>query len=220
MCADRLTDPKATRIFLTSVDRPNEDKMSESTKTRILEAARERLLADGYAAVSTRGVADQAEVPLSQIHYHFGSKDELILALLRSENEKALDRQREMFLSQIPLWKRWDLACDFFDEDIESGYVRVLMEMTAAGWSSESIRKEINVIYGDWSGLLTEIASEAQAKGMNFGGMDPVHVSALISAAFIGAEALILSDMESDLVPFREALRRLGEEIRRAEEAI
>ena len=43
-----------------------------------------RLLADGYAGLSTRKVAEEAGVPLSQLHYHFGSKGGLILALLET----------------------------------------------------------------------------------------------------------------------------------------
>ena len=67
------------------------------TRGAILAAARSCLLADGYANLSTRRVADAAEVPLSQIHYHFGSKRQLILAVLEAENERLLERQREMF---------------------------------------------------------------------------------------------------------------------------
>ena len=48
-----------------------------STEDRILAAARACLLRSGYAAVSTRAVADDAGVPLSQIHYHFGSKRQI-----------------------------------------------------------------------------------------------------------------------------------------------
>ncbi|HEY8557517.1 MAG TPA: TetR family transcriptional regulator, partial [Actinomycetes bacterium] len=49
------------------------------TRTLILDAARSRLLADGYAGLSTRKVAEEAGVPVSQLHYHFGSKQGLIL---------------------------------------------------------------------------------------------------------------------------------------------
>lgn len=192
--------------------------MSSETSTRILEAARERLLADGYAALTTRGVAETADVPLSQIHYHFGSKDELILSLLREENDLALERQIEMFGRELPLWRRWELACDYFDEDIESGYVRVLMEMTAAGWSSEVIRKEVKAIYSDWTALLTDVAREARSKGLELGPLRPVDISSLVAATFLGAETLILSDVESDLSPLRESLRRVGTLIRAAEE--
>ena len=55
---------------------------------KIIDAARACLLADGYAAMSTRKVAEKAGVPLSQIHYHFGSKDDLILGLLRADPDK------------------------------------------------------------------------------------------------------------------------------------
>ena len=67
----------------------------ELTDTRgtILEAARNVLLQDGYAKLSTRRVAELADVPLSQIHYHFGSKQQLILAMLAVEKNVAWGRR-------------------------------------------------------------------------------------------------------------------------------
>ncbi len=188
------------------------------TSTRILAAARRCLLADGYAALSTRKVAKDAEVPLSQIHYHFGSKEELILALLRKENDRLLGRQAEMFARELPLWKRWEQACDYFDEDIASGYVRVLHEMTAAGWSSEALGKEMRQIWDGWGSLLLEVAKESERKGMSLGGLTPEEVVALVSASFIGAEAMILLGYESERVPLRAALRKVGDLIRITEE--
>ncbi|MDF2746576.1 MAG: hypothetical protein K0S98_860 [Propionibacteriaceae bacterium] len=67
-----------------------------STDTLILDAARSRLLADGYAGLSTRKVAEEAGVSVSQLHYHFGSKQGLILALLEEENQRRLERQTRM----------------------------------------------------------------------------------------------------------------------------
>jgi AcrR family transcriptional regulator len=49
------------------------DVAAVDTRTLILEAARRRLVADGYAGLSTRKVAEQAQVPVSQLHYHFDS---------------------------------------------------------------------------------------------------------------------------------------------------
>ena len=60
------------------------DRATADTRASILAAARDALLAVGYANLSTRAVADAAEVPLSQIHYHFGSKQQLILAVLEA----------------------------------------------------------------------------------------------------------------------------------------
>ena len=85
------------------------------TRTLILDAARRRLLADGYGGMSTRKVADEAGVPLSQLHYHYGSKQGLILALLEEENQRRLARQRNMYSEDAPLWQRYERACDFLE---------------------------------------------------------------------------------------------------------
>jgi AcrR family transcriptional regulator len=115
------------------------EQATADTRAAIVAAARSCLLADGYANLSTRRVADAAQVPLSQIHYHFGSKRQLILAVLGAETARLLERQREMFDAPEPLWVRWERACDFLDADLDSGYVRILQEMIAAGWSDPEV---------------------------------------------------------------------------------
>lgn len=190
---------------------------TNDTAARIIEAARACLLADGYAAMSTRKVADQAGVPLSQIHYHFGSKDDLILGLLRAENKGLLERQADMYGQDLPLSERWALACDFFDEDLASGYVRVLQEMTAAGWSSRALADEMKEIYGAWIALLTGVARSAEEQGLRLGGFTAAEIAALVSASFVGAESLILVGLEGEKVPLRAALRKVGDLIRTAE---
>lgn len=185
---------------------------------RILTAARECLLADGYSSMTTRKVADLADVPLSQIHYHFGSKDELILSLLRSENDGLLKRQTEMFGRDLPLWKRWDIACDYLDQDLQSGYVRVLHEMMAAGWSSEVIGKEVAVMLRGWNDVLNGLASEAYEKGLSFGAFSVEDLSALTASAFLGAESMILLGLEDEGIPLRKALRQIGLLIKGLEE--
>ena len=118
------------------------------TRALILDAARSRLLADGYGGLSTRKVADEAGVPLSQLHYHFGSKQGLILALLEVENQRRLARQHSMYAEDAPLWQRYERACDFLEDDLDSGYVRVLQEMIAAGWSNEELGDAVRELAG------------------------------------------------------------------------
>ena len=100
------------------------------TSTTLLEAAKKVLRQNGHSGLSTRDVAAAAGVPLSQIHYHFGSKQGLMLALFDYLNAQLLDRQNAMFHdTTLSLSQRWDRACDYLDEDIASGYVRVLQEL-------------------------------------------------------------------------------------------
>lgn len=192
---------------------------SQETVAQLLAAARSCLLSVGYASMTTRMVAETAGVPLSQIHYHFGSKDEMILQLLASENDQLLDRQAEMFGRDVPLSRRWDIACDYLDEDLESGYVRVLHEMMAAGWSSDRIGKEVAEMLRGWSAVLKQLASEASASGLGMGHLAAEEMAALTSAVFLGAESMILLGLEDEAIPLRKALRGIGKTIRHIEES-
>jgi AcrR family transcriptional regulator len=184
-----------------------------STSKQILAAARRVLLDSGFAQMSTRKVAELAEVPLSQIHYHFGSKEQLILAMLREENDSLVRRQTDMFALDLSLADRWNLSCDYLDADIESGYVRVLQEMMAAGWSSPDVRQAVNLLGKAWTDLLTDVVERARAAGAQFGPFTSHEIVALVAGAFLGAESMLLLGRETDTLPIRAALRRVGEAI-------
>jgi AcrR family transcriptional regulator len=188
------------------------------TRAFILDAARSRLLADGYGGLSTRKVADEAGVPLSQLHYHFGSKQGLILALLEEENQRRLARQRKMYGADAPLWQRYERACDFLEEDLDSGYVRVLQEMIAAGWSNEELGDAVRELVGGWFALLAQVAREAEQRHGLIGPFTAGELSTLLGAMFIGAEALLLLGFDREALPIRSALRRIGVVIRQLEE--
>jgi AcrR family transcriptional regulator len=188
------------------------------TRTLILDAARSRLLSDGYGGMSTRKVADEAGVPLSQLHYHFGSKQGLILALLDEENQRRLARQRNMYAQEAPLWQRYERACDFLEDDLDSGYVRVLQEMIAAGWSNQELGAAVRELLGGWFALLAEVAREAEQRYGSLGPFTADEVATLVNASFIGAEALLLLGFDREVMPIRSALRRFSVFIRQVEE--
>jgi len=193
--------------------------MPPSARERIIAATRSRLLADGYAGLSTRRVADEAGVPLSQIHYHFGGKQGMVLALLGDENERLVERQREMYGTDVPLWRRYDEACELLDRDLDSGYVRVLQEMIAAGWSDPAVGERVLGLLKAWLDTLTEVAREAERRFGSLGPFGAEDVAGLIGLAFIGGESLILLGDEQWGRDIRGWLRRIGELIRLAEQS-
>jgi AcrR family transcriptional regulator len=195
----------------------NLEVKATDTRSALLRAVHECLQERGYAGLSTRQVAERAGVHLSQIHYHFGSKRGLIVALLEEHDKRLIARQAETFALDVALSQRWDLACSYLDRDIESGYVLILQEMIAAGWSDPELAAAARNILTGWSRLLTQLAREA---GDAFGGLGPFapeEMGALVSAAFLGSEAMILLGFESDEVPVRRALRRFGDVLRTRE---
>lgn len=191
----------------------------EDTSTRIIEAVRTSLLEEGYAGLTTRRVAERAGVPLSQIHYHFRGKQGMVLALLERENRRLVARQRDMYGTEMPLWKRYDQACDLLDEDLSSGYVRVLQEMIAAGWSDRVVAAQVLALLKEWFDLLMSVAREAEAR---FGRLEPfsaADIAGLIGVSFLGGEAVILLGDEQWGRQVRVWLRRVGDLIRQLEEA-
>jgi AcrR family transcriptional regulator len=52
---------------------------------RILDAAAQRVVTEGVDAVTTRGVAELAEVPVATLYQYFGDKDEILLALVERD---------------------------------------------------------------------------------------------------------------------------------------
>ena len=188
------------------------------TSTSLLEAAKKVLRQNGYAGLSTRDVANAAGVPLSQIHYHFGSKQRMVLALFEYLNAQLIDRQNALFHdSTLKLSDQWDRACDYLDDDIASGYVRVLQELIAASWADAEVAKVIRAGLLIWFDLLTELARKAERELGGVGPFSAQEIAALISCAFIGAESLHLLGAEKKGVPVRQALRRFGHLIRMAE---
>lgn len=199
------------RVAAAKIEKP-------STRTVVLEAAKKVLRQSGYSKLSTRDVAEAAGVPLSQIHYHFGSKQGMVLALFEYLNTQLLDRQTSLFADDTAkLSEQWDRACDYFDEDIASGYVRILQELTAASWADAAIGKVVRAGVLGWDEILKGLVRRAERE---FGGLGPFsaeEVATLIGLAFMGAESSYLLGLEKKGMPIRQSLRRFGDLIRMIE---
>lgn len=189
-----------------------------SAKVTILQAAKRALLDVGYGSLSTRRIAEAAGVPLSQIHYHFGSRHGLVLALLERENQRLLERQAGMFESDMPLWKQWEQAVDYLEDDLASGFVRLLQEMTAAGWSDPEIAGAVRSLLKGWFDLLKDTAMRASGRIGGLGPFTPEEIAVLAGMPFLGVEAMILLGFEEADLPSRSALRKVGALLRAMEE--
>ncbi len=187
---------------------------TSTTKHKILAAAREVLMAQGFTGLSTRAVAEAAGTQMSQIRYHFGSKDGMVLALYEHLTEQLLARQTEVFTDpSIPLSRKWEVSCDFLDTDFDSGYVRVLQELIAVGWTNPQIGDAVRLSLRRWRDLHVQLAQEFAAKTGDLGPFDAEDIAALVGTAFIGTEAYLLLGAEAEDLPVRRALRRIGKVI-------
>jgi AcrR family transcriptional regulator len=189
----------------------------EATRTLILDAAREVLGEHGFAATTTRAVAEQAGVQLSLVHYHFGGKRQLLAAVLAREDERLLARQQALYAGPEPLAEKWRTACAYLREDLRSGYVRILWELWAAGLADEELARRWRELMAGWRGLLETVAAEwAEQAGVELP-MSPRAVATLVANVFQGAEVEILAGVAEDEAPHHEALEACAGLIERLE---
>jgi AcrR family transcriptional regulator len=201
-------------------DVPSTDGRSlrgEATRRRIVDAARDVLLERGHAAASTRAVADEAGVRLSLVHYHFGGKQGLLLEVLQRENELLLARQQKLYAAPGPLADKWRTACDFLDEDVQSGYVRVLWELWAAGLADEELAAGWRAVMRGWRSLLESVfAAWAKETGVELP-LSARAVATLVGNLFEGIEIELLAGVPPQDAPHHEVLDAIGVLIERAE---
>lgn len=171
----------------------------------IVEAARRALIERGHARVSTRVVAAAAGVNQSLIHYYFGTREKLLLAVLESMNAELLKRQAEMFQSPTAFADKWAQACRFWEQDLASGFVRLMIELQGLGVSEPAIGVEVRRIRGEWRTLLQDVSREALA---HFGlrSVSAEVVGAFVTCFWIGMELETMLGVPEAEGHFRESL--------------
>ena len=190
----------------------------EATRDRVLAAARDVLLERGFAQTSTRAVAERAGVRLSLVHYHFGSKHQLLIDVLERENELLLERQRELYDQPGPLAEKWRAACEFLEEDLHSGYVRVLWELWAAGLADETLASRWRAAMGGWRELLETVAADWLVTINVESPLSARGLATLVTNVFQGIEIELLAGVTEDDAAHREVLDALGAVIERWEQ--
>lgn len=160
-----------------------------STRTLILEATRRRLVGQGYANLNVRDIAADAGVNHALIGYHFRGKQQLVLAVLDEANSRLLERQAGMYAAPTTASQKWQQAREFYEQDLSSGFVKLLMELMAASFHDEVLRAEFTPRLLAWQKLIEGAVDEFLAgSGLEL----PVSgraVSAWITWFWIGMEA-------------------------------
>jgi AcrR family transcriptional regulator len=114
-----------------------------ATKEKILDTAERLIASQGFAATSLRQIISEAQVNLAAVHYHFGSKEELLDQLVlrkvtrvNEERKALLERfERESGGDPVPVEK---ILAAFFQPMIEAGsrnpqFVRLMGRLIAEG---------------------------------------------------------------------------------------
>ncbi|MDR7312884.1 AcrR family transcriptional regulator [Nocardioides luteus] len=77
------------------------DSGTASPRDQILDAAARLFVSQGFAATSTREIADQVGIRQASLYYHFAGKDEILVELLRKSVRPTTDKV-EKIRNQVP----------------------------------------------------------------------------------------------------------------------
>lgn len=112
-------------------------KRGTGTRDKLLDATAEIMLEEGYAAATSRRVAERVGVQRAVVYYYFPTMDDLYLEVLRRGTEANLDAQRKALVSDNPLHALWEMTIDRRGS-------RLTMEFMALGNHREKIRAELS----------------------------------------------------------------------------
>ena len=169
---------------------------SSGKRAELLDAAEELMLEEGYAAVSSRRIAQKAGLKPQLVHYYFRTMDELFLAAFRRRAEIGLARQARAFSSDQPLRALWSFSDD------PTG-TALTLEYAALANHRKSIRTEI-ARYGElFRRRQTEALSEVlRERGIDTEELAPIAVMVLItgvSQILVMEEALGMSTGHAEM---------------------
>src|SRR5580704_17115001 len=109
---------------------------SVATRRKLVDAAVETLKVDGYVGASARAIAQQAGLNQGLIFYHFGSVANLLLAALDAVSAQRFELYTALVSAGSTPSQLVEAAEGIFRNDLDAGYIAVLVEMIARASST------------------------------------------------------------------------------------
>jgi AcrR family transcriptional regulator len=147
----------------------------------LLDAAEQLMLEEGYAAVTSRRVAEKAALKPQLVHYYFRTMDDLFLAAFRRRAEEGLEAQAQVLQARQPLWALWRFS-------IDPAATAITMEFIALANHRKALKAEI-AYYAE---RFREEQRKALSVVLDRYGIDPVEVPPLVWSVLMTSVSRVL----------------------------
>ena len=162
---------------------------SSGTRTKLVDAAIETLKAEGFAGSSARAIAERAGLNQGLIFYHFGSVANLLLAALDSVSARRMEQYGAAVDRVGSPTELVDVATTIFREDLDAGYVSVLVEMIAGASSTPGLGAEVSARLGPWFAFAEHAVTATLGSPLD-SVVPPADMAYGIVALYLGLEML------------------------------
>jgi AcrR family transcriptional regulator len=180
---------------------------------RIIEAMRTSVGTRGAAGSTFDVVAREAGVSRGLLHYYFGSKEQLLVEVVRHDCEVRIASMGARIAEATTadeIIAALVLGLEEFIEG-EPGSPAVIYELLSASRHSEDIRDELAELYRRWRADLADSLRTKEREGVVRLDADPDSVASMLFCLGDGFGIQVLSDPDWD----REAAFELGVRIAR-----
>lgn len=149
---------------------------TSKNRSALIAAAESLMCREGYAAVTARKVAAEAELKVQLVYYYFESMDDLILEVIRQHSADRMKNFVKALASPQPLRALWDLN--------RNKYSALFMtEVLAMANHKDSIREELATIGNQFRNLQAEALGQLlQERGVDTNLYPPTAIVATIAA--------------------------------------
>ena len=147
----------------------------------LLDAAEQLMLEEGYAAVTSRRVAEKAALKPQLVHYYFRTMDDLFLAAFRRRAEEGLEAQAQVLQARQPLWALWRFS-------IDPAATAITMEFIALANHRKALKAEI-AYYAE---RFREEQRKALSMVLDRYRIDPVEVPPLVWSVLMTSVSRVL----------------------------
>ena len=180
---------------------------------RIVEAMRESVAEVGISGSTFDRVSAKAEVSRGLLHYYFGSKERLLVEVIRRDTEYRIDTLGAALRDAADADELIGAMFATFERTLseERGYVYMVSELFVAGRHNPEILRELGELYSRARAEFAEILNEKERQGVVELRFDGETVIALLFATGDGATVQQLADPTLD----KQAAARAAFEVAR-----
>ena len=132
---------------------------------KILDAAYAVIAREGYVRTSLRQIAQEAQVAVSQISYHYENKEGLLLAVARRVANRYYDYMQLFLKPEMSPLEKGECFIRLYQEVLENDpdLFRVLYDLVGLALWSEPVRQQVREIF---AGIMDQITSDVFTKEM------------------------------------------------------
>jgi AcrR family transcriptional regulator len=142
----------------------------------MVDAAERILIEEGYAALTSRRVAERIGVKQRLVYYYFHTMDDLIVATFRAGCAKELERLETALAGKDPVGEMWDVY-------VHTSDVRLISEYMALSNRIEALRVEVKRHIEASRKLQVAALTKAMGGKGNRGALSPVAAAIFATSA-------------------------------------